>query len=247
MEEHSAQNKSALPTELAGLGVRIGAGLHALAQMTLPFLARFTYYDAVATFYESSGWLPYRTAPFQVQFLKHPRDRDEAHSRLRDYYARSSSEILRDIETRTEGYDIDTEAVAVMREATQAHRERLYRCVYRVLLPEMERVIRADLLQIEKLIPINKKRIRAGLQQQHLEDVVIDFPHDLILFRILHKHLFVPVRETSLTDASVPNRHAGTHGWLAYSTMKEALNAIICADYVFRLLSSLKNPNSPET
>ena len=248
MDERPARSTAALLTEGAELGVRIGAGLNALAELVLPFFVRIAYYDEVATFYETTGWLPYRTAPFQLHFfLKHPKDRNEAHSSLSEYYEDSSSEILQDIETRIEGYDIDSEAVAVVKEAVQAHREGLYRSTCRVLLPEMERVIRADWLEIEKLIPVSEKHIRNGLQKQRLEDVVFDFPHDLVLFRIFHKHLFVPVHKTNPGDASVPNRHAGTHGWMAYSSMKDALNAIICADYVFRLVSSLKNPSSPGT
>ena len=247
MDERPARSTPAFLTEAAELGVRIGSRLNTLAELVLPFFVRIAYYDEVATFYETTGWLPYRTTPFQLHFLKRPKDRNEAHSCLSNYYEDSSSEILQDIETRMEGYDIDSEAMAVLKEAAHAHREGLYRSVGRVLLPEMERVIRADWLQIEKLIPVSEKHIREGLQQQRLEDVVFDFPHDLVLFRIFHKHLFVPVHKTSPGDASVPNRHAGTHGWMAYSSMKDALNAIICADYVFRLVSSLKNPRSPGT
>lgn len=238
------------PAQSAGaaeLSVRVSAGLHALAEIVLPFAAPIVYYNQIATFYETSGWLPYRTAPFEFHFVEHPEDRSKAHSRLCQYYEESVSQILQDIEIRIGSYSVDSEAVAVMKEATQAHRAQLYRCVCRVLLPEMERVIRTDLLHIKDLIPINEQSIRGRLKKQHLEDVVIDAPYDFVLFGVFHKHLFSRVKETRPENASVPNRHAGAHGWIAYSSMKEALNAIICADYVFRLVSSLKNPNSPAT
>ena len=246
LDERAAQSPSALLTDVADLGVRVGTGLHALAEVVLPFFVGIAYHHEIATFYETSGWLPYRTAPFQLHFLEHPKDRDEAHSRLSRYYEDSSSDVLQDIEARLEHYDIDREAGAVMREATHAHRAGLYRCACRVLLPEIERVIRTHLLHIEKLIPINEQDIREGLRQRHLKDVVIDSPHDFVLFGIFHKHLFAPIKKTIPGNAFVPNRHASAHGWMAYSSKKEALNAIICADYVFRLVSSLKDPSSAE-
>ena len=220
----------------------VQAGLIALAQMARPFVAAIARYDQIATFYENSGWLPYRTVPFQEHFREHLADRSEAHSRICSYYQESVAEILLDIDVRIQNYDIDDEAAAVMREATKAHRAELYRCVCRVLLPEMERVIRTDLLHIEDLISINEKHIQAKLETLHLDDVVVDSPHDFILSRIFHKHLFAPVRTAESENVSVPNRHASTHGWIAYASMKESLNAIICADYVFRLVSSLKKP-----
>lgn len=246
MDERTARSTPALLTDTADLGVRVGTGLNALAEVVLPFFVGIAYHHEIATFYETSGWLPYRTAPFQLHFLNHPKDRGQAHSSLSRYYADSSSEILQDIEARLENYDIDSEAEATIKEATHAHRKGLYRCVCRVLLPEIERVIRTHLLHIEKRIPINEKDIREALRQRHLEDVVIDSPHDFVLFGVFHKHLFAPTKRTIPGNAFVPNRHAGTHGWMAYSSKKEALNAIICADYVFRLVSSLKDPSSAE-
>ena len=223
------------------------AGLRVLAQFVLPFVAGIVYYDHIATFYETSGWLPYRTVPFRLHFVEHPKPRSEAYLSISKYYEDSAHEILQDIETRVESYEIDREAVAVMREAIQAHRTELYRSVCRVLLPEIERVIRTDLLQIEKLTSINQQDIRRRLEQQHLEDVVIDSPHDFVLLGIFHKHLFAPVKNNKPGNESVPNRHAGVHGWIAYSSRKQALNAIICADYVFRLVSSLKCQTSRKT
>ena len=223
--------------------MRVSAGMRALAELVLPFVAGIAYYDQIATFYESSGWLPYRTVPFQEHLREQVADKSQVHSRISRYYQESVAEILLDIEVRIQGYDIDDEAAAVMREAIKAHRAKLYRCVCRVLLPEMERVIRTDLLHIEDLISINEKHIQAKLETLHLNDVVVDSPHDFILSRIFHKHLFAPVRTAESENVSVPNRHASTHGWIAYASMKEGLNAIICADYVFRLVSSLKKPD----
>ena len=223
--------------------MRVSAGMRALAELVLPFVAGIAYYDQIATFYESSGWLPYRTVPFQEHLREQVADKNQVHSRISRYYQESVAEILLDIEVRIQGYDIDDEAAAVMREAIQAHRAKLYRCVCRVLLPEIERVIRTDFLHVKDPVAIKEKDIQARLNTLHLDDVVVDFPYDFILSRIFQKHLFAPVRKTGFPNISVPNRHASTHGFVAYSSMKEGLNAIICADYVFRLVSSLKKPD----
>ena len=246
-DERRASCSPAQCTGTAEVCVPANTGLRALAQFVVPFVAGIVYYDHIATFYETSGWLPYRTVPFRLHFVEHPKARSEAYPSIRKYYEDSSREILQDIETRVEGYEMDTEAVAVMEEAIQAHRAGLYRSVCRVLLPEIERVIRTDLLHISELISINQQDIRKRLEQQHLRDVVIDSPHDFVLFGIFYKHLFAPVKNNKPGNQFVPNRHAGVHGWTAYSSRKQALNAIICADYVFRLVSSLECQTSSTT
>jgi hypothetical protein len=37
-----------------------------------------------------------------------------------------------------------------------------------------------------------------------------------------------------------PNRHAATHGWAVYDSVRDSLNTIICADYVYRVATALK-------
>ncbi len=41
----------------------------------------------------------------------------------------------------------------------------------------------------------------------------------------------------------VPNRHAAVHGLVSYSSMQNSLNTIFMADYIFQVISFLKNPS----
>ena len=108
-DEGPARCSTAQCTGTAEARVSADAGLRVLAEFVLTFVAGMVYYDHIATFYETSGWLPYRTVPFRLHFVEHPKARSEAYPRLRAYYEDSSNEILQDIEMRVEGYEIDAE------------------------------------------------------------------------------------------------------------------------------------------
>jgi hypothetical protein len=69
--------------------------------------------------------------------------------------------------------------------------------------------------------------------------------YGLNLFRRLTKHLYENVRtepdRQRFAQDPVPNRHAAVHGLVIYSSMQNSLNTIFMADYIFQVISFLKN------
>ena len=70
--------------------------------------------------------------------------------------------------------------------------------------------------------------------------------YGLILFRRLTEHLYEHVKSEAdrkrFAQDPIPNRHAAVHGLVTYSSMQNSLNAIFMAEYVFQVISFLKNP-----
>jgi hypothetical protein len=74
-------------------------------------------------------------------------DNDEVlAAKLEQHYRDNWPEISEDIQTRAEKFDLDPEAKATLAEALAAHKHGFYRSVCRLLLPEIERVARVELL-----------------------------------------------------------------------------------------------------
>ena len=101
-------------------------------------------------------------------------------------------------------------------------------------------MIREDWLNIKDLRPLSQKALVKKTEQYHLEDFV-QGSGDLVLFGRVFDHLFVRFDGVQPADArAAPNRHAAAHGWAIYSSQQDSLNTIICADYVFRMVTSFR-------
>ena len=208
--------------------------LEELKQLALGFFLL----HGIAEASEASGWLPYRTVPFEQHFLDCGGDIEALTNRVSSYYENHGEVITRDVESALPGYGVDAEAKATLAEALKAHGCELYRSSCRVLLPEIERVIREDWLNIKDLQPLSQKALIKKTEQYHLEDFVHG-SGDLVLFGRIFDHLFVRFDGVQPADAhAAPNRHAATHGWAIYSSQQDSLNTIVCADYVFRMVTS---------
>ena len=171
--------------------------------------------------------------------------------RLSTFYKDNWSDIRQDIESRLAGYHISEEAKATFREALSAHGMGYYRCVCRVLFPEIDRAFRIQFFD-DSAGSISSKRLLNGLNRNtSLANCMPREAYGWILLERLIHHLFEDVDDKNRTQFErdfVPNRHAALHGLVAYSTHKHSMNMIIMADYVFQILTATSNlPSHPET
>ena len=220
----------------------LARGLVRLAEEFKPYLQGFLLYDAIAKARETTGWLPYRTVPFAQYFRECGGDTKAFNAQVSSYYNNHALDIVKDINARLVNYETDDEAKATLREALSAHQYGLFRCVCRVLPPEIERVIREDWLAIQDVATLRAPLFEGKINERSLSDFALDGSHDLLLFDLLTSHLFAWVtNRQTVYGESTPNRHAATHGWVTYSSIQSSLNSIICTDYVFRLTTSFQS------
>lgn len=225
----------------------LAMGLGRLAEEFKPYLQGLLVYDAAAKARETTGWLPYRTVPFDQYFRECGGDTKAFSARVSSYYSNHALDIVKDINARLANYGTDDEAKATLQEALSAHQRGLYRCVCRVLPPEMERVIREDWLAIRDVAALKTPLFEGKINKRSLSDFALDGSHDLLLFDLITSHLFAWVHSRqTVYGESTPNRHAATHGWVAYSSIQSSLNSIICTDYVFRLTTSFHSARREE-
>ena len=239
------------------------------APVVLEVMSEFEKWNFSSEVLGKAGWLPHYTTPFG--YIAECGEGDEAvRSRLLNYYDNNWQNVRSEIEARLSGYKIDSEAKATLREALDAHEAGLYRCVCRVLFPEIERVFRTELFNgkigrityeefIKKLVDDEKKSIDAFILEG-LYDLSI-FGHLTKAFREKDRKkrkedpvsesdelifgLFTDVKSEKhrecLKQNPVPNRHAAIHGLVAYSSQQNSLNMIFLADYIFQVINSSKN------
>lgn len=186
---------------------------------------------------EESGWLLHHAVPMDEVFGDSEAEAAAFADRLDAYYRAHDMDIIRDVESATASLDVDDEAKATLSEALAAHEHGLYRASCRVLLPEIERVIREDWLGIKGVQPLTQKALLALPKHIELDDLAGELG-DLARFGGL---FYAFARFETLDGAGpAPNRHAATHGWAVYDSARDSLNTIICADYVFRVATALK-------
>ena len=206
-----------------------------------PMIQAFIIYDGIAKAREATGWLPYRTVPFAQYFRECGEDTHKLTAQISNYYENYGSIIVQDIASQLLEYDIDEEARSALQEALCAHEYGLFRCACRVLLPEIERVIREDWIKIQGLKTLSQPLLEKEINKRALSDFVLNGPVDLVLFGPFAEHLFAWVNNRAdVEQESIPNRHAVTHAWVPYSSKQSSLNAIICTDYIYRLTTSFK-------
>lgn len=212
-------------------------GLAQLADAAAPYVQKFVRYHKIVERFEGTGWLPYHLAP--VEYVEHYEgDAIHLESKISEYYLSEWSGIRADIESRLNDYHIDDEAKDTFREALSAHEHENYRCVCRVLFPEIERVIKLNLFSGAGSVRTNKM-LEKLTSDRPLEDFVSKEAFGLVLFGRLIKHLYEQVSDeerSKFEQNFVPNRHAAIHGLVSYSTHKHSMNMIIMADYIFQIL-----------
>ena len=205
-----------------------------------------------------AGWLHHQTTPLGL-FADPEVGAQEVCDKLNEYYEENWISLRVAIESQFNDYDVDDEAKATVREAIDAHGYGLYRSVCRLLFPEIERVLRTEILKRTTGQVSYKILIEGLIEGRSLHELLpggwYDFDYLSHLMMSLKGSsesvladrifgLFTHVYESDLPRLErdpVPNRHAAMHGYVSYSSPQNSLNAIFVADYFFRLVSSLKN------
>lgn len=202
-----------------------------------PHLKAFHEWNRTVDALNEVGWLPYHSAPFH--YVEECGD-DLAllDSHFSDYYRTRWNEIRNDMKSRVADYHIDDEARATFREALSAHEAGHYRCVCRVLFPEIERMIGAGRVGSKQML---KELTGTG----DLAGFAFRERFGYVLFGRLVNHAYEPVNDENEREGfeqdPVPNRHAAMHGLVPYSTHKHSVNMLILTDYVFRILPPIKD------
>lgn len=193
------------------------------------------------TVLERIGLLPHPSTPFEM--LDRSDETGTLKAELETFYHEQWGEIAEEIRRRTSNFDIDEEAKASLCEALSAHGNGHYRSVCRLLLPEIERVARVELLG-KRLGTIKVDRVLGDLAR-HLSIRDTEPPgfYAVGLFKRLTDHLYMKIDSENLSKFEsdpVPNRHAAIHGLIVYSTVWHSLNAVFMTDYTFQLVTALK-------
>ncbi len=206
----------------------------------------------------AAGWVYHHTTPVE-RIVGYCGETEKVRTMLDEYYAQHWQDVRSSIEVKLHEMNMDGEAEATFREALDAHEFGLYRCVCRVLFPEIERVLRVQTFGHRRGREKYSEMLERLLQGTTLNDFLLGGWLDLNSFNHLMKTmrqqagghfdagvfgLFTSVSDDNLQrvqDDPVPNRHAALHGYVEYATHQTSLNTMFIAEYVFRVVSSLSD------
>ena len=236
----------------------------AIAPVLGAIVSEFKNWNISSEVLRKAGWIPHYTTPFDL-IAGWGEEPKAVGNQLLHYYDSNWKDVRSQMEARLAHYQIDEEAKATLREALDAHEARLYRCVSRVLFPEIERVFRTKLFD-GQVGPIPYKELVSKLvgEDRSLGDFMSGGFYELDIFGHLTKHiengdksegskfiygLFQKVGseedQERLMQDPIPNRHAALHGLVVYSSQQNSLNAIFIADYIFRIFGQALLPKPP--
>ena len=210
----------------------------------------------------AAGWLTHPTMPFGI-VLACSGNPDLVHKNVAEYYERSWPNVRSSLENGMAEYNIDEESNAAFIEALEAHGHGLYRCVCTVLFPAIERELRAEIFGTKTGRPKEyEKAVRELVDGTTLADFLPWGCFELDHFDHLTKHIddraedgiskgafgvfrFVHEDEVHrVAEDPIPNRHAAMHGYVSYASLQNSLNALFFADYMFRVISELRDAKS---
>lgn len=225
--------------ELAPPFKALKAAMPDLARMLGSYLAPMAKQAELVGILGETGWLPFGHAPYHCM-EQHGDDAERVDACMSLYYREHWREIRTSLEENLKAYHVDDEARAAFGEALSAHEVGLYRCVCRLLFPEIERMLRSR-------IPDHISPDRTGSKQ--LIEILIgtEFSEKISEGRFfgflflgrLCRHLYERVDRNNIADVrkdSLPNRHAAVHGLVAYPEHKHSMNMLVMTDYVFQML-----------
>ena len=214
-----------------------------ISQAMAPYIERLAKYHKFIDSVSATGWLPYHTV--SIDYVEECGDDVPLlDDRLTSFYENNWEAIRQDIETRLDRYHISEDAKATFREALSAHGAGHYRCVCRVLFPEIEREYRIHFFEDNAGCISSKKMLEKLTSRGDLGNFLPREAYGWILFGRLVHHLYERVDDSNRAQYEkdyVPNRHASIHGLVPYATPKHSMNMLIMADYVFQILTLTSN------
>ena len=242
-----------LAVALQPLAKSLGPFIEAMARLSqaiapyvkamAPHIEQLVKYHQFIDSVRATGWLPYHT--LSMDYVEECGD-DVAllDDRLTIFYENNWEGIRQDIETRLDRYHISEDAKATFREALSAHGSGHYRCVCRVLFPEIDREFRIHFFKDNAGCISSKKMLEKLTSRGKLGNFLPREAYGWILFGRLVHHLYERVDDSNRAQYEqdyVPNRHASTHGLVPYATAKHSMNMLIMADYIFQILTLTSN------
>ena len=261
MESQRVQSEDLVPA-LVSVGIEAGRTLSEFQRMLAPFsktvsdslrqlsevirpvlphLVAFARFSRIVDAVGCTGWVPHRSVPLnKVEPLIN--DVTSLEKYLASYYEQHWTYIRQDISSRLHGYHVDDETRDTFREALEAHDNGHYRCVCRVLFPEIERSIRSRFNVVEIGTNLSRRKIRDVLNGTTLGEVITGDPLAYSRFRLLVQHVYEHVDGEGVQkveEISTPNRHAALHGLVTYSTKKHSINMILMFDFMLEFFSSI--------
>lgn len=218
---------------------------NAISQV-LPIIAQMQpYIEALASANKiidsvlATGWLPHHT--IGIDYIKESMvGTSSLESRIREYYEKNWLDIRHDIESRMACYRVSEEAKETFREAMDAHEAGHYRCVCRVLFPELDRELRIRFFNDSTGRIDSREMLKALANRGSLEEYLQRSVFSYILFTQLATQLYKNVKESNKSQfelRDVPNRHAALHGLVRYTTHKHSMNMLVMTDYIFEILT----------
>lgn len=206
-----------------------------------PYLEAIVRLSRIVDAIQSTGWLPHRSITVRdlEPYVENVNLLEQYISR---YYEENWDDIRCDIVSHLETYSIDKVTKEAFKEALSAHDNGHYRCVCRVLFPEIEKTIRIKFTDGSVGHSISKKTIDSTINTANIKYLILDNPLNLLLFMKMARHLYRHVDDSNLSEIEIddsPNRHAALHGLVDYSDKKNSINMIVMADYMFQFLSAI--------
>ena len=188
---------------------------------------------------DETGWLPFGHAPYHCM-ERHGDDAERVDACMSSYYLEHWRDIRTSLEENLKACHVDDEARAAFGEALSAHEAGLYRCVCRLLFPEIERMLISR-------IPAHLSPDRTGSKQLVEMLIGTEFSEKISESRFfgflfldrLCRRLYERVDQNNIADVRkdfLPNRHAAVHGLVTYSEHKHSMNMLVMTDYVFQML-----------
>ncbi len=224
----------------------VSTGLSRMFDVQKPMFAKIAYSihgvfpSLEEARFEETGWFPHYTFPKKL--LRENDGNSDSDAAILAYYRENWAEVRLSIEENISNYVVDDDAKAVLRQALAAYEGDLHSLVCPALFTQVERVVRVHLCDDK----IGKISVKDKLED-HLGDLPVsafpDISLSLVSFDMLD-HLYESIktegdRERFMSNP-IPNRHCAIHGLVPYTGKKSSLNSIFIADYVFGLITAVK-------
>lgn len=190
---------------------------------------------------EATGWLPHPVlATIEGNLLQEHNLRQAV-----EHHYRANWHILRkELLANSSQATVDQTSKDVFADAVALHELGQYRAVCRLIFPELERMVRQELMQQRRGTATKLKELRRRLGELPASEHTRD-PRSraLYLFAALETHLFEDIdSEEALQKfeaSGIPNRHACVRGLIDYNSYQNSLNMLILADYCYSAIGRL--------
>lgn len=191
---------------------------------------------------EQAGWLPHYTTPFTA--ISEAADDVDVRGLIENHYRENWTDVRKQFLRQLRGYDVDEEAKETFAEALGAHEHGFFRSTCRLLFPEIERVVRTDLLDGKPGTRAGVIELQEAASQMGLSEINPGGLAGFTLYMKLAEHLYVNVYTKEdlqkVASDAVPNRHAAIHGLVAYKTFQNSMNVLIMGDFIFQVVAAAK-------